>query len=235
MVIIPEAFVYKVPEGLRPELAVCTEIMACTYALDKAKEFSSIAAEGFLTDGTVLIQGVGPLGLAHLIKARMMGAGRIIATDRSAYRLRVAKEFGADEVIHVGATSQEERVQLVHDQTDGRGVDLGIECVGYPEAFPEGIEMIRRGGMYLLEGMFVDLGEIPVNPHLLVSKSLRLIGLSNHPFTGYGPSMDLMLRYQDQMPLDGFVTHSFGLDQAQEAMDTVLGQECMKVVFTPGD
>ena len=54
---------------------------------------------------------------------------------------------------------------------------------------------VRRGGMYILEGMFVDMGEIPVNPHLLVSKSLRLIGLSNHPFTGYGPSMDLMLRY----------------------------------------
>ena len=56
--------------------------------------------------------------------------------------------------------------------------------------------------MYILEGMFVDMGEIPVNHHLLASKSLRLIGLSNHPFTGYGPSMDLMLRYQDQMPLD---------------------------------
>ena len=235
MVIIPEAFVYKVPEGLRPELAVYTEIMACTYALDKAKEFSSIASEGFLTDDSVLIQGVGPLGLAHLIKARMMGAGQIIVTDRSEYRLRMAEKFGADEVIHVGSTSRDERVQLVYDRTKGRGVDVAIECVGYPEAFPEGIEMIRRGGMYILEGMFVDVGEIPVNPHLLVSKSLRLIGLSNHPFTGYGPSMDLMLRYQDQMPLDRFVTHRFGLDQAQQAMGTALGHQCMKVVFTPWD
>lgn len=233
MVIIPEAFVYKVPEGLAPELAVYTEIMACTYALDKAKEFSSIASEGFLTDDTVLIQGVGPLGMAHLIKARMMGAGKIIVTDGSDYRLRMAREFGADEALNVETTSREERIELVHQWTSGRGVDLGIECVGYPDAFPEGIEMIRRGGMYLLEGMFVDVGEIPVNPHLLVSKSLRLVGLSNHPFTGYGPSMDLMLRYQDQLPLDRFVTHRFGLDQAQEAMDTALNLECMKVVFAP--
>ena len=233
MVIIPEAFVYKVPDGLAPELAVYTEIMACTYALDKAKEFSSIASEGFLTDDTVLIQGVGPLGLAHLIKARMMGAGRIIATDKSEYRLRVAKEFGADEVLNVEKTTQEERIQLVHDWTSGRGVDVGIECVGYPAAFPEGLEMIRRGGMYILEGLFVDVGEVPVNPHVLVSKSLRLIGLSNHPFTGYGPSMDLMLRYQEQMPLDKYVTHRFGGDQAQEAMDTALSLECMKVVIAP--
>jgi L-iditol 2-dehydrogenase len=233
MVIIPEAFVYKVPDGLSPELAVYTEIMACTYALDKAKEFSSIASEGFLTDDTVLIQGIGPLGMAHLIKARMMGAGKIIVTDRSEYRLRLAKEFGADEVLNVETTTQEERVQLVHDWTSGRGVDVGIECVGYPEAFPEGLDMIRRGGMYILEGMFVDVGEIPINPHVLVSKSLRVIGLSNHPFTGYRPSMDLMLRYQDQMPLDKYVTHRFGLDQAQEAMDTALSLECMKVVIAP--
>ena len=45
--------------------------------------------------------------------------------------------------------------------------------------------------------------------------------------------MDLMLRYQDQMPLDKYVTHRFGLDQAQEAMDTALSLECMKVVIAP--
>ncbi len=191
MVLIPEAFVYKVPDGLKPELAVYTEIMACTYALDKAKEFSSIAAEGFLSDDAVLIQGVGPLGLCHLIKARMMGAGTIIAMDRSEYRLKMAKAFGADHVVNVGNTSE------------------------------------------ALEGVFVDMGNIPLNPHLIVSKALRLIGLSNHPFTGYGPSMDLMLRYQDKMPLDTFVTHCFPLEEAQAAMDTALGLECMKVVFTP--
>ncbi len=54
--------------------------------------------------------------------------------------------------------------------------------------------------------------EIFFNPHLIVSKALRLIGLSNHPFTACGPSLDLMLRYQDQMPLDRFVTHRFSLE-----------------------
>jgi threonine dehydrogenase-like Zn-dependent dehydrogenase len=233
MVVIPEAFVYKVPAGLAPELAVYTEIMACSYALDKAKEFSSIASEGFLSDDTVLIQGVGPLGLCHLIKARMMGAGQIIAIDRSKYRLDMARAFGADHILNVEETTAEERIQLVHDWTRGRGADVAVECVGYPEAVPEALHMIRRGGMYLLEGVFVDMGEIALNPHLIVSKALRLIGLSNHPFTGYGPSMDLLLRYQDQLPLKSFVTHRFPLQQAQAAIDTALSLECMKVVFAP--
>jgi len=162
-----------------------------------------------------------------------MGAGMIIAIDRSAYRLEMARAFGVDRIINVAQTTAEERIQLIHDWTRGRGVDVAIECVGYPEAVPEALNMIRRGGMYLLEGVFVNMGDIALNPHLIVSKGLRLIGLSNHPFTGYGPSMDLLLRYQDQMPLKRFVTHRFPLEQAQAAIDTALSLECMKVVFTP--
>jgi len=233
MVLIPEAYVYKVPDGLPPEIAVYTEIMACTYALDKGKEYSSIAAEGFNSGDSVLIQGAGPLGICHLIKARMMGAGTVIVLDKNDYRLEKAKLFGADYVLNVDSTSEAERIEMVHQWTEGRGVDVAIECVGYPEAIPEALHMIRRGGMYILEGVFVDMGDIQLNPHLIVSKSLRLIGLSNHPFTGYKASMEMLLRYMDKMPLDQFVTHRFRLDQAQEAMDTALNLDCLKVVFAP--
>lgn len=233
MMLIPEAYVYKVPAGLPPEIAVYTEIMACTYALDKGKEFSSIAAEGFNSGDSILIQGAGPLGICHLIKARMMGAGTIIVIDKSDYRLEKSKQFGADHVLNVNNTTEAERIDMIHQWTEGRGVDVAIECVGYPEAVPEALHMIRRGGMYILEGVFVDMGDIQLNPHLIVSKSLRLIGLSNHPFTGYKASMEMLLRYMDTMPLDQFITHRFPLDQAQEAMDTALGLECLKVAFDP--
>lgn len=233
MVIIPEAFVYKVPENLGPELAVYTELMACAFALDKAKDFSSFASEGFLTGSSVLIQGVGPLGIAHLIMARIMGAGTIVAVDKKDYRLQKATAFGADHTLNIESTTEEERIELVRSWTDGHGVDLAIECAGQPEAVPQALPMIRRGGMYILEGVFVDMGEVALNPHWIVSKSLRLIGLSNHPFTVYRSCMDLMLRYQDRFPLDQFVTHRFPLEEAQTAIDTALGLECLKVVFDP--
>ena len=233
MVIIPEAFVYKVPDGLEPEMAVYTELMACAFALDKLKDFSNLAAEGFLTGGSVLIQGAGPLGIVHLIMARMMGAGTVIVFDKLPYRLEAARSFGADHVANIEEHSEAQLLDLVHQWTNGRGTDVAIECAGEPEAVPQALPWIRRGGMYLLEGGFVDMGEISFNPHLIVSKSLRLIGLSNHPFTAYKPSMEMMLRYQDQLPLDRFVTHRFPLDKAQEAIDTALAGECLKVVFAP--
>ena len=233
MHLIPEAYVYKVPSGLAPELAVMTELMACTCALDKAKEFSSLASEGFLSGASTLIQGAGPLGICHLIKARIMGAGQIIVSDFSDYRLALARRFGADYTLNIANHEAEERAEILRAQTNGRGVDLAIECTGEPAAIPDGIAALRRGGMYLLEGIFVDRGEIPFNPHHIVSKSLRIIGLSNHPFTGYGASMELLLRAQDQFPLHEFISHRFLLDEAERAMQCALSAESMKVVFAP--
>lgn len=233
MRLIPEAFVYKVPDELTPELAVMTEIMACTYALDKAKEFSSIADEGFISGASILIQGAGPLGICHLIKARVMGAGEIIVSDLSEYRLALARRFGADHTINISQQSFHDRQDFLSSQTNGRGVDLAIECTGEPTAIADGIAAIRRGGMYLLEGVFVDKGEISFNPHHVVSKSLRIIGLSNHPFTGYGKSMEVLLRYRDHFPFQDFISHRFALEDAERAMEVALGEESMKVVFEP--
>jgi hypothetical protein len=60
--------------------------MACAASLDKLKEFSSYAIEGF-TSGDTVVVGSGPLGLLHVAKADMMGAGQIIATDLSEERI----------------------------------------------------------------------------------------------------------------------------------------------------
>ncbi len=233
MRLLPEAFVYLVPETLSPELAVMTELMACTYALDKAKEFSNLANEGFISGAAVLIQGAGPLGICHLIKARVMGAGLIIVSDLSEYRLQKALHFGADVTLNSSLTNSEERLETIRQHSGQRGVDLAIECVGAPTVISEGIGALRRGGMYLLEGCFVDLGDVPLNPHHLVSKSLRIIGLSNHPYTGYHGSMELLLRAQEQFPLTEFISHRFPLAEAEAAMQTALSDESLKVVFAP--
>ena len=233
MVIIPETFVYKVPFGLEPELAVYTELMTCAFAFDKLKDFSNLASEGFLTGSSVLIQGAGPLGIVHLIMARIIGAGTIIVLDKSNYRLDVAKTFGADLTINIDSFNKEEITEQIFSKTFGRGVDVAVECVGLPEALPQAIDWIRRGGLYLMEGVFTDMGEIQFNPHLIVSKSLRIIGLSNHPITAYQASMDLMLRNRDNFPLNKFVTHKFPLENFNEAINTALDGDCIKVVFEP--
>ena len=209
--------------------------MACAASLDKIKEFSSYAMEGFNSGDTVVVIGSGPLGLLHIAKADMMGAGRIIATDLSPYRLDWARRCGAEEVLDVSSTTAEERIDRVRTLTAGRGADVVLHMANTPRSFVEGIEMLKRGGMMLEMGNFADTGEISLNVHRhICSKNIRLIGLTNHPSTGYGPALRLLERYADRYPFDEMVTHEFGLADVETAMRTSMSPDSMKVAVVPG-
>ena len=234
MYILPNAFVYKVPDGLPSRVAVMVELMAVSYNLDKVQEFFTLSGEGFAVGNTVVIQGAGPMGICHIIKARMMGAGDIIVTDRSDFRLNLAKEFGADYVLNVDQTTAKERIELVRSVTHGRGADIVAECAGIADVVPEGIEMLRKGGFYIEAGNFVEMGEVSLSPHRhFCSKNIRLIGMTNHPFTGYTPSMKMMQKQAHLFPFEKFVTHEYPLAQTEQAMLKSLEPDCMKVVVVP--
>ena len=234
MYIRPDTFVYKVPSGLSPRVAVLAELVACAASLDKLKEFSSMSYEGFNSGDTVVVIGSGPLGLLHVMKADMMGAGQIIATDLSESRLAFAKKMGADITINVSTTSPEERVDLVRQLTRGRGADVVLHMANRQSSFVEGIEMLKRGGMMLEMGVFADTGEASINVHRhITSKNIRLIGITNHPSTGYGPALTLMERYADRYPLEDMVSHEYPLDRVDEAMHMSMSPESLKVVMTP--
>ena len=233
MYIEPGTRLYKVPDGLPDDMAVLTEVMCVTGTLDKAKEFNSFSLEGFNYNDTVVIQGVGPLGLAHVIKARMMGAGKIIVTDISDYKLNLAKEFGADVVLNSSKTTEDERVDIVMQHTHGRGADLAVECVGRPHVVPEGLRMLRKAGMYIEPGNFVDCGSTPINIHEICAKNLRIIGMCNHTHVGYKAHMEMMERSMKWFPWDKFISHKFSLAEAQKAVETSMTAESMKVVIDP--
>jgi threonine dehydrogenase-like Zn-dependent dehydrogenase len=230
----PDASVFKVPDTIDAELAVMTELMAVTYNLDKAKSFYSMDGEGFGSGAAIAVQGVGPMGLLHVFKARIMGAGDIIALDRSDYRLAIAKTFGADHTINVTGRSAADIVAEVRDLTGGRGADLALECTGVAEAIPQGIDMVRRGGMYIVAGVFADVGTVTLNPHHIAARQVRLIGMCNHPATGYVASLKLLEKWQHSFPLKTFVTHRFKVADADAAMAQAMKiDETMKVVITP--
>jgi threonine dehydrogenase-like Zn-dependent dehydrogenase len=230
----PDAFVFKVPDNLSPEIAVMAELMTVTFNLDKAKSFYSMDGEGFGSGASVVVQGVGPMGLLHVLKARIMGAGDIIALDRSDFRLGYARRFGADHTINVTDLSSAEIVARVRDLTEGRGADLALECTGFAEAIPTGIELVRRGGMYIVAGVFADVGSVTINPHHIAARQVRMIGMCNHPSTGYPASLKLLEKFQHMFPLGDFITHRFTVGEADAAMKQAEKlDETMKIVITP--
>ena len=234
MYVVPGSFLVKVPDELPSEIAVLTEIFAVSVGLDRAKQMSAFPNESFRFDDTVVVLGVGPLGMCFLMKARMLGAGTIIAVDLSDYRLNFAKRLGADHVVNVGKRSQQERRQIVKDLTNGRGADVVIECAGVPQAVPEALEMLRVGGLLVEAGNFSDLGEVSFSPHRhLCAKNARILGVGGEEPAAYGPSMRQMARYMKKYPLQEFVTHRFGLRDVEAAMQKSIEPGSMKVVLQP--
>jgi threonine dehydrogenase-like Zn-dependent dehydrogenase len=234
MVLRSDAFVYKVPDGLPPELAVLVEPLVVTTILDEARGHSYIGGEGFRGGDTVVVQGAGPLGLMFVLRARIMGAGDIVVIDSSEYRLALARRLGATEAISLDGTSAAERVARVRELTGGRGGDVVIDCAGVPSALAEGLEMARKGGTYLETGAYVDTGTAEISPHRhLCSKSIRLIGSTNHPYTGYGPALKLLELHGESAGFRELVSHRVPLDDVEHALQTSLTPESAKVLVAP--
>src|SRR5713101_5853895 len=232
--VMPGSFLVHVPNDLPSEIAVLTEIMAVSVGLDRAKQISAFPNESFRFDDTVVLLGVGPLGMCFLMKARMLGAGTIIAVDLSDFRLNFAKRLGADSTLNARTTSAAERLAFIRDLTQGRGADMVIECAGIPQAVPEGLDMLRLGGLFVEAGNFSDLGEISISPHRhLCAKNVRILGVGGEVPAAYGPSMRQMARDMKHYPLREFVTHRFPLKDVEQAMQKSMAEDSMKVVIVP--
>jgi len=234
MYIVPGSFLFKVPDDLPSEVAVLAEIFAVSVGLDRAKQMSAFPSESFRFDDTVVVLGVGPLGMCFLVKARMLGAGTIIAFDLSDFRLDFAKRLGADHAVNVGKTTKAERLAFVRDLTAGRGADLVVECAGVPQAVPEALELLRIGGLLVEAGNFSDLGEVSISPHRhLCAKNARVLSVGGEEPAAYGPGMRQMARYLKHYPLREFVTHRFRLRDVAAAVQKSIEADSLKVVMEP--
>lgn len=172
-------------------------------------------------------------GTYYFIMARIMGAGKIIATDISDYKLELAKEFGADITVNVLKTTEEERIALIKRETHGRGADIVCECVGKPEVFPEGLKYLCKAGMYLEPGNFVACGENPaIAVHEICANNLRIIGMTNH-ILDYQTVMGLMVRNKERFPWGKLFSHHFSVEEYESAIKTSMTDKSMKVVIVP--
>lgn len=114
----------------------------------------------------VVIQGAGAVGMGALIAAQESGAFRTIVIGAPSTRLELARSLGADVTIDIeDEPDPQRRADLVRaETTHGFGADVVVECTGSPGSVREGIELLRRGGTYVVAGHFTDRGSVELNP-----------------------------------------------------------------------
>jgi threonine dehydrogenase-like Zn-dependent dehydrogenase len=233
MYLLPGTPIFSVPDDLPDHVAVLTEIMAVTHGVETATSLLGMMG-GNRFGITVAVLGIGPLGLCHLIKGRLLGAGRLIATDCFDSRLRVAEEFGASLTFNVSTTDPAERLARVQEVTNGLGADIVLSCSGVPAGFLEALRLVRVGGVVVEAGTFVDMGPVSINPNSdICTRNVSIIGIGGETATSYLPAMRLMAANLDRLPFDRIVSHRFPLNRAQEGVELAQTEAAMKVVIAP--
>jgi len=162
-VAVPEHILYHLPDNL--SFAEAAMLEATSVALH-AVRVSQVKGEE-----TALVIGAGMIGLLTLQAARALGCGRVMITDVDASRLSLAKEVGAEEILHASGA---ELVAEVLKRTEGRGVDLAYEAVGRSETVNATIDCTKKGGTVTLIGNIQPEVTLPLQK--VVTRQLRLQG-----------------------------------------------------------
>jgi L-iditol 2-dehydrogenase len=177
---------------------------------------------------TVLILGSGISGLLHLMLARALGAGRIITTDINEYRLKAAKDLGADHVFN----ASEDVPKFLRQVNDGRLADLVIICAGALSVFKQALKSVDRGGNILFFAPTDPGVELPVPVNDFWRNSITLL-----PSYGAAPADCLQaieLMRSKRVPVTKMITHRLPLDQTALGFKLVAeAKECIKVIIEP--
>lgn len=234
MYLLPQTKLAKVPDSVPDEVAVYAEVLSvgCT-SVGRVSHSSQLASGGSPFVGGVLVQGSGPVALAHVIAARVAGARRIVVVGMPDYRTEFMKQFGVDVAINVKHTGREETAKAVAELFDGHGADVVFECTGDPDAVEEGLSYVRPFGHYVVAGIYTDVGRISsVNVQKNISgKYVTVVGNGGQTENSYAQALNLMESRSSEIPFEKIVTHSFDLENHGEAMQKAISEESMKVVF----
>jgi threonine dehydrogenase-like Zn-dependent dehydrogenase len=171
---------------------------------------------------TVLICGLGPVGLGGVINAVYRGA-RVIGVESNPYRARLAIELGADIVLDPTSRDALEEVKAL---TGGHGADKSIDCTAVPPAQKFAIEATRRRGKVAFVGWG---GRIDLDN--MVPGGLTLMGVWHWNLYDAPRLWQVIRAGADK--LERVITHRFGMSQVQEAWELQLSGQCGKVLLDP--
>lgn len=210
---------YKVPDTMPAVWAAFVEPLACgIHAVQRAE---------IELDHTVVIAGVGPLGLGMVAAARMKNPAQLIALDLNDRRLALARACGADLALNVG---QVDAVAEVLRLTEGYGCDVYIEATGQPSAVPQGLEMICKLGTFVEFSVMRE----PVTVDWTVIGDGKALNIHGAHLSPHAYPVAIRMLAQGLLPMDRIVSHELPLSEFQKGLDLVAnGSESVKVTLRP--
>jgi len=215
-----ERDVLKLPSDLSFDEATLIEPVAtCIRGIERA---------GIQTGDTVVVIGTGVTGLIHIQLARIRGAGMIMATDFSPFRLKMARRLGADEAI----AASEDVLAWLKKLNKGKGADAVIVTAGSIEAMEQGLALAGKGATVLLFAPSPPGATLPVSPYHLLFSEITITG--TYSCSPLETRQALSLIQAGRINVKDLITHRFDLAGVGKAFDLAAqAGESLKIVITP--
>jgi (R,R)-butanediol dehydrogenase / meso-butanediol dehydrogenase / diacetyl reductase len=190
---------------------------AVSYQQGALIEPTAVAAYGVERGGVgpgdrVLITGAGPIGALAALCAHSAGASTVYVSEPNAARRGRAEALGVATVLDPSSVDVPE---LLHDETDGVGIDVAIECSGHPSGFAAAIASLRKRGTLAQTGLFV--GEATVEPMLWSLNDLTIVG--TWCYWVYDFDRIAAQIAAGSLPVERVVTSTVSLDGAPDAFE----------------
>ena len=212
--------VFVLPGEVSFEEGVFIEPLAC---VERGQRIA-----GLNPGQTVLVMGSGISGLLHVALARASGAGCVIATDVSEYRLKAARQFGADECLH----AKEDVPSRLRQLLGGRLPDLVIVCAGTTAAYEQALQCVDRGGKILCFALLEPGVNVSIPFFDFWNDGITLLSTYGGSPVDIAGAIELIRAHR--LPLHEMITHRLPLAETGLGFRLVAeAKESIKVIIEP--
>ncbi len=224
-VLTTETGAIRIPEDVPLEIAC---VVGCAVQTGAGAVLNTARVE---EGATVLIMGLGGIGISAVQGARIAGAARIIVSDPLVERRGIAQQLGATDVVDPGS---DDVVAACHELTGGRGVDYAFECAGAAALINVGINATRQGGTTVCVGAPPIDQKIEIAPAVLFAVSEKkllgcLLGSSNSLLEI--PRL-LSLWQNGSLDLETLISNRLPLDRVNDALDDLRAGRGIRTVLS---
>lgn len=212
---LPAANARPVPAGVPAEVA---------SMMDALGNAVHTVMDGPVEGRTVLVTGLGPIGLFAVRACVALGAAAVLATEVSPYRREMGEAAGA-QVLDPAAVDAASEVARLAPQ----GVDACLEMSGHPSALGLAVQAVRPGGRISLLGVFGE-STVGVGMNEIVFKGLQVHGIVGRKLWQTWEDMEWLLT-EKRLDVTPVVTHRMHFTEFECAMRTLATGEAGKIVL----
>ena len=215
--------VVPAPNAVHTDTSVPPRVAAFQDALGNAVH---TAAAGPVEGQTLLITGMGPIGLFAASVCKALGAAKVIATEVSPYRIDLAHKIGVDVVLN----PKTDDVRSILTREAPGGVDGVLEMSGHPSSLDLAVDAVRPGGRISLLGVYAS-SPLPVDVDALIFQGVDVQGIVGRRLWSTWTLMQELLK-SGKLNLEPVITHEMPYTEFRAAMELMNVGLAGKVVFT---